>query len=48
MVLIVCYYNFMTRLADGLGVELDPGLGEDVWSWLTGPAIEQEWLVRQK
>ncbi len=45
VVLIVCYYNFMTRLADGLGVELDLGLVEEVQSWLTGPVTEQEWLM---
>ena len=45
VVLITCHFNFMTRLADGLGVELDKGMEEWVMGWLTGPAREQEWLV---
>ena len=45
VVLISCHYNFLTRLADGLGVELEAGVQEEVLSWLTGPAREQGWLV---
>ncbi|MFQ5875466.1 MAG: peroxidase-related enzyme [Dehalococcoidia bacterium] len=45
VVLITCHFNFMTRLADGLGVELDEGTEEWVKGWLTGPATEQVWLV---
>ncbi len=45
VVLISCQYAFLTRLADGLGVELEPEVEEGVLSWLTGPAREQDWLV---
>ena len=44
--LITCLYNFMTRLADGLGVELPPSVQEGIGRWLTGPAREQDWLMR--
>ena len=44
-VLMTCLYNFMNRLANGLGVELEPGWMEDTMTWLTGPAREQEWLL---
>lgn len=48
VVLIVCNYNFMTRLADGLGVEVPDSHQKYVEGWLTGPAREQEWLMKQK
>ena len=48
VVLITCVFNFMTRLADGLGVEPAEGRQEWVESWLTGPAREQEWLLQPK
>ncbi len=48
VVLITCDYNFMTRLADGLGVEVAPGRQEAVEQWLTGPAKEQAWLMKPK
>ena len=47
-VLITCVFNFMTRLADGLGGEPAEGRQEWVESWLTGPAREQEWLLQPK
>ena len=34
--LITCLFNFMTRLADGLGVEVPPGRQEAIARWLTG------------
>ena len=46
--LITCNFNFMTRLADGLGVQLDDGRQEAIERWLTGPALEQEWLMKAK
>lgn len=46
VVLITCFFNFMDRLADGLGVEVDPGRQEAVEEWLTGPAVQQDWLMR--
>ena len=48
VVLIACVFNFMTRLADGLGVEPAEGSQERVESWLSGPAREQEWLLQPK
>ena len=46
IVLITCTFNFMTRLADGLGVELEPAKEEDMARWLLGPATELDWLVK--
>ena len=48
VVLITCNFNFMTRLADGLGVEVDAGRQESVEAWLTGPATQQGWLMKVK
>ena len=48
VVLITCVFNFMTRLADGLGVEFEPRRQEVIERWLTGPAREQEWLMKAK
>ena len=45
IVLITCTFNFMTRLADGLGVEVDHGRQEAAERWLTGPVLEQGWLM---
>ncbi len=45
VVAITCVFNFMTRLADGLGVEVDPARQEATGRWLTGPAKDQEWLM---
>ena len=47
-VLITCVFNFMTRLADGLGVELDADRQQAIEGWLTGPARQQEWLMKAK
>ena len=47
-VLITCVFNFMTRLADGLGVEFPAQNQEGIKAWLTGPATEQEWMLKQK
>ena len=46
--LITCAFAFMTRLADGLGVE--PGEGRQEWveSWLMGQARDQESLLQPK
>ena len=48
VVLITCTFNFMTRLADGLGVEVDSGRQIAVEQWLTGPALQQKWLMKAK
>jgi uncharacterized peroxidase-related enzyme len=47
-VLITCTFAFMTRLADGLGVEISEGCQEWVETWLQGPAREQKWLLEPK
>jgi len=47
-VLITCLFNFMTRLADGLGVEVPEGRQENNERWLTGPVLLQEWLMKAK
>lgn len=46
--LIACTFNFMTRLADGLGVEVPQERQEYVETWLDSPARDQEWLMKQK
>ena len=48
VVLITCVFNFMTRLADGLGVEVPPERQEAQERWLTGPVLVQEWLMTPK
>ena len=48
IVLITCLVNFMNRLADGLGVDVPPSYQRAVEQWLTGPATQQEWLMRPK
>ena len=48
VVLITCDFNFMTRLADGLGVEVDPGRQEAAEKWLAGPVLQQDWLMKAK
>ena len=47
-VLITCVFNFMTRLADGLGVEFPQARQRDMERWLSGPATQQEWMMKQK
>lgn len=46
VVLVVCNYAFMTRLADGLGVEVPKRHSDQVARWLTGPARDYEWLMK--
>ncbi len=48
VVLITCNFNFMTRLADGLGVEVDAGRQEAAERWLKGPVLAQDWLMKAK
>ena len=40
VVLITCLFNFLTRLADGLGVEFPARNQTAIERWLTGPARE--------
>ena len=44
-VLITCTFNFMTRLADSLGVEPPEGRQESHSQWLSEAAKAQEWLM---
>ena len=48
IVLVTCLVNFMNRLADGLGVDVPPSYQRAIEQWLTGPATQQEWLMRPK
>jgi len=48
VVLITCLFNFQDRLAESLGVEVPAGRQEAIQQWLTGPAAQQEWLLRPK
>jgi uncharacterized peroxidase-related enzyme len=47
-VLIASLFNFMTRLADGLGVEFPARNQEMIEGWLSGPATTQKWMLKQK
>jgi len=42
VVLITCVFNFMTRLADGLGVKVPSGRQEAHERWLTGDVLSQD------
>ncbi len=45
VVLVACLFNFMTRLADGLGAEVEPAKEKAVNGWLQiSPGPEWEWL----
>lgn len=45
VVFISCLFNFMTRLADGLGVAVEPAKERGVNAWLDDrPGAEWEWL----
>ena len=41
---ITCLFNFMNRLAEGLGVDIDADRQRAMDGWVTGPAREQDWL----
>ena len=41
---VTCLFNFMNRLADGLGVDVPAERQEGMLRWVTGPAWEDEWL----
>jgi uncharacterized peroxidase-related enzyme len=45
VVLIACLSNFMDRLANSLGVDLEPRHRRALDNWLTGPAAQQDWLM---
>ena len=44
-VLITCNFNFMTRLADSLGVEPPEGRQESHSQWMSDAAKSQSWLM---
>ena len=44
VVLITCQYNFSNRVTQGLGVDPPPGRSMILRRWLTGPAVDLEWL----
>ena len=47
-VLITCVFNFMTRLADGLGVEIQENRVEAAKRWMS-PAVQgMSWLMEPK
>lgn len=48
IVLITCLFNFMARVANALGVDVPPGYQAAVEGWLSGPAAQQEWLMRPR
>ena len=41
-------FAFFTRVADGLGVEVPESMERGVRRWLSGPALDQDWLVHPK
>jgi uncharacterized peroxidase-related enzyme len=47
-VMVTCNFNFMTRLANALGVLFEDSRQKQNERWMTGPATEQEWLMNQK
>ena len=47
-VLITCNFNFMTRLADGLGVEVTAGRFEDAKRWMSPEVQAMPWLMERK
>ena len=47
-VLITCNFNFMTRLADGLGVEVTEGRFEDAKRWMSPEVQAMPWLMERK
>ena len=47
-VLITCNFNFMTRLADGLGVEMEENRFQDAMRWMSHDVQEMQWLMERK
>ena len=46
VVLATCLFNFMNRVASSLGVEVPHNFERSVEGWLTGPACQQNWLLK--
>ena len=47
-VLITCCFNFMTRLADGLGVEIQDSRFEAAKRWMSPDVQAMSWLMDHK
>ncbi len=47
-VLITCNFNFMTWLADGLGVGLQESRFEDAKRWISHEVQSMPWLMERK
>ena len=47
-VLITCFFNFMTRLADGVGVEIQENRFDDAKGWLSDDVQAMSWLMDLK
>ena len=47
-VLITCVFNFMTRLADGLGVEVQENRVEAAKRWMSPDVQAMSWLMERK
>ena len=47
-VLITCLFNFMTRLADGLGVELQENRFAAAKRWMSADVQAMGWLMEHK
>ena len=47
-VLITCLFNFMTRLADGLGVELQENRFDTAKRWMSADVQAIGWLMEHK
>ncbi|SVB28636.1 uncharacterized protein METZ01_LOCUS181490 [marine metagenome] len=47
-VLITCCFNFMTRLADGLGVEIQEDRFADAKRWMSADVQAISWLMDHK
>ena len=45
VVLVTCLFNFMSRVASSLGVEVPSSFQRTVEGWLTGPATQEAWLL---
>ena len=41
---VTCLFNFMNRLADGLGVDIPAERQEGMLRWVTGAARDDDWL----
>ena len=47
-VLITCLFNFMTRLADGLGVEIQENRFDAAKQWMSADVQAMSWLMERK